>query len=55
MTERIDIPAVSGKTEALLNDITEAWSKHSKWIIPAAFFSIGIIVLWEVIRKRLKK
>lgn len=55
MAQRIDIPVVSGRTEDLLNDIREAWEQHSKWIIPTAFFFIGIVVLWSVIKKRIKK
>lgn len=55
MAKRIDIPIVSGRTEVLLNDIKDAWEKHSKWIIPTAFFFIGVVVMWDVIKKRIKK
>ena len=55
MATKIDIPGVSGRLENLINDIKEAWDKHSKWIIPTSFFLIAIVVFWEVVKKRWRR
>jgi len=50
-----DIPFVPKSIEPLIEDIKKAWEETSKWALPVAFFLIGIIVFWEVAKKRWRR
>ena len=39
----------------IISDIEEAWDSTSKWAIPMAFFTIAIIVAFEVVKKRTRR
>jgi len=47
-----DIPFVPKPVEPLIEDIKKAWEETSKWALPVTFFLIGMIVFWEVAKKR---